>query len=98
MPSSSNYRQRCPRCAGAVKRARRSTREMRDESTRGMRRYKCTEADCDWNGLLPRLAHRVVRSGSRTQMVGWKGWLVPVAMLALVAIGVAALSFKAMQA
>jgi hypothetical protein len=98
MPSSSSYRQKCPRCSGAVKRTRRSSREMRDESTHGMRRYKCSEPDCDWNGLLPRLVHRTVRSGSRLQTEGWKGWLVPLAMLALVAISVAALSFKAMQA
>ena len=98
MPSVSNYRQRCPRCAGAVRRLRRSPNEMRDENTRDMRRYRCTETDCDWKGLLPRLARRVGRSGTSLADTRWKIWLVPLAMLALVAIGLAALSFRALHA
>lgn len=98
MPSASNYRQRCPRCAGAVRRVRRSSPEMREDGTQDMRRYRCTEADCDWKGLLPRLARRVGRSGTQTADTRWKVWLVPLAMLAVVAIGVAALSFRALQA
>ena len=98
MPTASNYRQRCPRCAGAVRRVRRSSREMRDETTRGMRRYRCTEEDCDWKGLLPRLARRIGRGGMSAADTRWKIWLVPLAMLALVAIGLAALSFRALHA
>lgn len=98
MPFASNYRQRCPRCAGAVRRVRRSPHELREEGARDMRRYRCTEEECDWKGLLPRLARRVSTRVMQSGDTRWKVWLVPLAMLAVVAIGVAALSFKALQA
>ena len=63
-----------------------------------MRRYRCTEADCDWKGLLPRLARRVSTHGVQSGDARWKVWLVPLAMLVVVAVGIAALSFRALQA
>ena len=77
---------------------RRSAHEMRDEDTRDMRRYRCTESECDWKGLLPRLARRLGTGSIQSGDTPWKVWLVPLAMLAVVAIGVAALSFRALQA
>ena len=77
---------------------RRSSRETRDDGNRDLRRYRCTEEACDWQGLLPRLARRLGRSTSATGDAPWKVWLVPLALLAVVVIGVAALSFRALQA
>jgi hypothetical protein len=96
MPIASHYRQRCPRCAGAVRRVRRRSHDTRDDGGQDLRRYSCTEQDCDWQGLLPRLARRVRRSGTAEGDSPLKVWLVPLALLAVIAIGLAALSFKAL--
>lgn len=96
MPIASRYRQRCPRCAGAVRRARRRSHEASDEDSQDLRRYCCAEQSCDWQGLLPRLARRVRRSSTAEGDSPLNVWLVPLALLAVTAIGLAALSFKAL--
>jgi hypothetical protein len=97
MPHFSGFRQKCPRCAGKLRRSRRKSHEVSEFSSQGLRRYRCTETDCGWQGLLPKLARRSGRSSSRTQQTPLQHWLVPLALLAIVALGVAALSVRALR-
>lgn len=97
MPHFSGFRQKCPRCAGKLRRARRKSHEVSEFAGQGLRRYRCTEPDCGWHGLLPKLARRSGRSGARSTQTPLQHWLVPLALLAIVALGVAALSVRALR-
>ena len=55
MKSGYLTRQTCAACGSALRRAHRQDGEV---SQRGMRRYACVSANCDWQGLLPRMPAR----------------------------------------
>ena len=65
-----------------------------------MRRYRCVDDACGWQGLLPRLsrrAPRAVRGVSRPLLSRWRLWAVPLLLLALVGLGVAAVAVQALR-
>lgn len=62
----------------------------------GMRRYACTAQGCGWQGLLPRQTRSSGRKHLRTLGARRHGWLVPLVLLLLVGVGVAAVTMKAL--
>ena len=97
MSTSSKHRQSCARCGGAVKRVHRQAHEIRLGSGAGMRRYACTAEGCDWQGLLPRPTKPSSHRHHRTLRMRRHSWWVPLVLLVLVGMGVAAVTIKALR-
>ena len=97
MPTFSSFRQKCPRCAGKLRRTRRRSHDTSEAVGPGIRRYRCTEGGCGWEGLMPKLARRSSRTSSRARQSPLQNWLVPLALLALVALALLALSVRALR-
>lgn len=53
----------CPDCGGKVMRVLRSANDKRRWDAEAWRRYRCSDAMCNWQGLLPRKP----RAGSAAQ-------------------------------
>ncbi len=62
-----------------------------------MRRYACTAEGCGWQGLLPRHARSAARGRHRVLKLRRHSWLVPLVLLVMVGVGVAAVMVKALQ-
>ncbi len=92
---------RCTRCGGTLRRVHRSSDEARESSD--FRRYRCTEAGCDWDGLLPRSPRRS-RGATATapadgllQLMPSRLWLVMGALLVMLVAGAFTLFKMAFQ-
>ena len=59
MPATSSRKPSCTLCGGPVKRVHRRESEVRTASGMGLRRYRCLDESCNWQGLLPRTAPRL---------------------------------------
>ena len=62
-----------------------------------MRRYACVAEGCGWQGLLPRHARSAARGQHRALKLRRHSWLVPLVLLVMVGVGVAAVMVKALQ-
>lgn len=74
MSPSTSRQPTCTLCGGPVKRVHRRQSEVRAGSGMGLRRYRCLDPKCNWQGLLPRTAPRV--GGVRVSQVPvrWHAW------------------------
>lgn len=51
----------CPECGGAVMRVLRTANDKRRWDAQAWRRYRCRDAMCNWQGLLPARRRRPSR-------------------------------------
>jgi hypothetical protein len=67
-PSTQDYpRSGCPACAAEIRRVPRNERDRQGPFAAAMRRYRCADATCGWEGLLPRQAPSRRSAPSRWQ-------------------------------
>lgn len=97
MSTPSKHRSSCARCGGVVKRVHRQAHELRLGSGAGMRRYACAAQGCGWQGLLPRHGRTASHRKHRTLRLRRHSWLVPLVLLVVVGVGVAAVTIKALR-
>ena len=97
MPTPSKHRPRCTRCDSPVNRVHRQPQELRLGAGTGMRRYACAAEGCGWQGLLPRHGRAAVRDPHRALKPQRHSWLVPLVLLVMAGVGVAAVVVKALQ-
>lgn len=75
-------------------------RQADDEQARaehGLRRYRCLDDGCGWQGLLSRPARRSSAKSSHPSSAPMRPWLVLVILLALVGLGVMAMAARALR-
>lgn len=96
MPILSKHRPSCVRCGSPVQRVHRQPQELRLGAGTGLRRYACVAEGCGWQGLLPRHARSVARSPHRALKLRRHSWLVPLVLLVVVGVGLAAVLIKAL--
>ena len=97
MPTPSKHRPRCARCGSPAQRVHRQPQELRLGAGTGMRRYACAASGCGWQGLLPRQGRAAARGQSPALKLRHHRWLLPLVLLAMVGVGLAALVVKALQ-
>ena len=103
MPRHSSTEPLCPRCGGGLKRRHRSADEAREGSD--FRRYRCTDAACGWDGILPRPARSSRRSrassaeGGASRHLGLTGraWALMGGLFVAIVIGASMLMHLAFR-
>ncbi len=88
----------CSRCGGEVKRAHRSSDELRAGTGTGLRRYRCLEEGCGWQGMLAVHAPKGVSSaGAQPIKLAWQMWAVGGALVLVLVLAVAVIARHAFQ-
>lgn len=94
---SGSSRQRCSRCGGEVKRVHRQPHDEQATGESGLRRYRCLDDSCGWQGLLSKPQRRASNRAAQPGALWWRPWIVLLLLLAVVALGVMALAARALR-
>jgi hypothetical protein len=67
MPAAASRQQRrCPSCQGPLRQVHRRPEDLDSSLGEDLRRFRCRDAECGWEGLLAR-AHRRAASSRRAR-------------------------------
>lgn len=83
---------RCAQCGAGLLRVHRSDEDLRGELASASRRYRCVEAGCGWEGLLPHGRRVPARAASAPGAFNARLWvlaggLLVIFVMAAVAVG-----------
>jgi len=83
---------RCAQCGAGLLRVHRSDEDLRGELASASRRYRCVEASCGWEGLLPHGRRVPARAASEPGAFNARLWvlaggLLVIFVMAAVAVG-----------
>ena len=96
MPNSPPYSALCLACGSKLARVRRNAADAAEGAPQAaLRRYRCTSANCGWEGLLPRRGRRSRRMVRRRLWRDLRTLAVPVLALAGIGAAMAAVAWQA---
>ncbi len=80
-----------------MQRVRRQAQDEQAKGESGLRRYRCLDDSCGWQGLLSKPSRRSSSNGSHRSQAPWRPWFVLLLLLTLVAAVVMALAARALR-
>jgi hypothetical protein len=87
-----DHHKTCPECGGDLRRVHRHATDRLASMVETMHRYRCSNGECAWEGLLPHRHRRARKSDSRA-----REWLIVLAAAAIIALGVVYMLASHMQ-